>query len=165
MRNTRKGFTLIELMIVIAIIAIIAAIAIPGILSARRSANANAAMGNLKSFCTAMATFSNDQADQTYPAAVANFGSYYSHLATKGGYSYSYYTTAAKSQYVYAAWPTSMNNGTKVYVVDESNRIWEGEANANTVTATVHADTNWATENGPERFTWAGVTGTWTLKS
>jgi type IV pilus assembly protein PilA len=44
----RKGFTLIELMIVIAIIAIIAAIAIPGILAAIRAANERNASGSLK---------------------------------------------------------------------------------------------------------------------
>ncbi len=47
-----KGFTLIELMIVIAIIAIIAAIASPGLLSSQRGANERNASGSLKTVAT-----------------------------------------------------------------------------------------------------------------
>jgi prepilin-type N-terminal cleavage/methylation domain-containing protein len=47
-----RGFTLIELMIVIAIIAIIAAIAIPSLLGARRATNETAAIQNLKALQT-----------------------------------------------------------------------------------------------------------------
>lgn len=58
----KKGFTLIELMIVIAIIAIIAAIAIPGLLAAQRASNERNASASLKTLSTAEADMrSNDR--------------------------------------------------------------------------------------------------------
>ncbi len=50
MRRHRReaGFSLIELMIVLAIIAIILAFAIPSLMSSRKSANETAAIGNLR---------------------------------------------------------------------------------------------------------------------
>ncbi len=59
----RKGFTLIELMIVIAIIAIIAAIAIPSLLQARRAANEGNAAATLKQFTSHQAAFKQNDAD------------------------------------------------------------------------------------------------------
>jgi len=58
----RRGFTLIELMIVIAIIAVIAAIAIPGLLSSQRASNERNASTTLKTLTSAEADFrANDR--------------------------------------------------------------------------------------------------------
>jgi prepilin-type N-terminal cleavage/methylation domain-containing protein len=70
MKNKQKGFSLIELLIVVAIILIIAAIAIPNLLRSRIAANESSAVGSLRTLVTAQVTFST-----TYPTVgfAANF--------------------------------------------------------------------------------------------
>jgi len=62
-KHSKKGFSLIELLIVVAIILIIAAIAIPNLLRSRIAANEASAVGSLRTLNTAEVTFNT-----TYPS-------------------------------------------------------------------------------------------------
>ena len=57
MSRIHRGFTIIELMIVVTIIAIIASIAIPNLLQARMASNETACIATLKAIATAQAQF------------------------------------------------------------------------------------------------------------
>ena len=56
-QKMKRGFTLIELMVVVAVIAIIAAVAIPNLMRSRIQANESAAMAALKAYSAAQVTF------------------------------------------------------------------------------------------------------------
>jgi type IV pilus assembly protein PilA len=73
MRN-HKGFSLIELLLVVTVILIVAAIAIPNFLRSRMRANEASAVASLRVINTAALTFNITYPSQGYPAALTTLG-------------------------------------------------------------------------------------------
>jgi prepilin-type N-terminal cleavage/methylation domain-containing protein len=72
MRNREKGFSLIELLIVVAIILIIAAIAIPNLIRSKIAANESSAVATLRTLNTSSIAYSTSYG--AYPPNLAALG-------------------------------------------------------------------------------------------
>src|ERR671926_37763 len=70
----QKGFSLIELLIVVAIILIIAAIAIPNLLRARISANESSAASAIRSINTAEVSYTTSYPQRGFTLVLAELG-------------------------------------------------------------------------------------------
>jgi type IV pilus assembly protein PilA len=144
MRVKSEGFSLIELLIVVAIILIIAAIAIPNFLRSRVAANQASAVASLHTLEIAEATYAstygvgysfNMQYLASPPAAAATptstaAGLIDSALArgTKSGYNFDYSpgvpdTSGRITNFNFIAVPISNSTGTNYYYIDESGVI------------------------------------------
>jgi type IV pilus assembly protein PilA len=140
----QKGFSLIELLIVVAIILIIAAIAIPNLMRARMSANESSAASSIRSITTAEVSF-----ETAYPTVgfsnLANLGGASpctpstttgcfidNFLATsagtapgKDGYTFVVTVSSGGSAYDSDAEPTTLNTtGTRSFCSDQTGVIY-----------------------------------------
>src|SRR6267154_6140447 len=70
----QKGFSLIELLIVVAIILIIAAIAIPNLLRARMAANESSAVASIRTINTGMITYNSSYPTVGYATTLSALG-------------------------------------------------------------------------------------------
>src|SRR5947209_15760712 len=106
-----RGFSLLELLIVVAIILIIATIAIPSLLRSRQSAQESAAVAQIRTINTAEVTYlsSNQGAYGDIPSLITQGLLDTRFSGSVSGYSYS--VTATGTDYTASATPTSTNAG------------------------------------------------------
>jgi type IV pilus assembly protein PilA len=133
LRSQSDGFTLIELMIVIAIIATIAAIAIPNLIEARKGSNEAAAIGALRTIVTAQSLFregdkdGNGVADYSEKLSALVFpGGVDPTLATGRAHGYAFHLTTSpdRMHWSVVAAPAAVNrSGDDVFAIDETEVV------------------------------------------
>ena len=132
MRNKQKGFSLIELLIVVAIILIIAAIAIPNLLRSKIAANQASAVASLRTLNTSSVLYNTNY--QQYPTAISQMGTSGAATSTsadlidsvlaggqKSGYNFTWTGGGTTGTYSINANPVTPNQtGTIYYYTDQS---------------------------------------------
>jgi type IV pilus assembly protein PilA len=135
----QKGFSLIELLIVVAIILIIAAIAIPNLLRSRMAANEASAVGSIRTINTSEITYASTYPDVGFTGLAALGGTGGSATgaglldsvlgavpSVKSGYSFVLTvdtTTTPSTAYTVVGDPVSAQTGTRHFFSDQSGVI------------------------------------------
>ena len=132
MKLGKRGFTLVEIMIVVAIIALLAAIAIPNLLRARHNANEAAAVASLRTLSTAEESYRAAQNPLTYGtlaqlgAATPAYIDATLAAGAKQGYNFAMTAGPTANVYTITAEPQVPNQtGTREFSVDQTGVVFD----------------------------------------
>ena len=170
-RSGTRGFTLVEIMIVVAIIALLAAIAIPNVLRGRTTANESAAIGNLRALVSSLEMARS--VNQAYPLNATWQATMYGANCTAGtapdpdfgppsfcttltgggavntiqGFIYTYAGDATGTTYTMLAVPATIGTtGTRTFFANQTGLIRHCQSPP---AGTVANGPNWATIDAP----------------
>jgi prepilin-type N-terminal cleavage/methylation domain-containing protein len=144
MKN-QKGFSLVELLVVVIIIAIIAAIAIPNLLASRRAANEASAISSLRTIHSAEATYQATLGSNTTytdlaglsatpdPALIDSvLGAAVDNTHLKSGYFFELSLDGTSTAYCTLASPGSSTTGTRIFLVSSDGVIYQSAPDGST---------------------------------